>query len=158
MALATITAATPVTAATYSLSYQTGAKLLHDSKSITIKSGHALPFGGIVPQTPHHRINLRDLIGVTSVALGTALDVSFQSFCAARQSNCGGVGFAVVTNAVSPDRFEGYTANDLFSAYLVKRRSITAVARVPEPASWALWITGFGALGLMQRRRTLRTA
>ena len=156
IALASITAATPVAAATYSESYQSGPKLLHDGNSFAGKAVRILPVGGAAPKSPRHRFNFRDLVGVTSVALGTALDASFQSFCAARQANCGGVGFAVVTNAAWSDRFEGYTAKDLFSAYLVKGKSRTTIANVPEPANWALWIVGFGALGLMQRRRALR--
>lgn len=154
VALATVT--TPAAAATYSFAYQTGAGLMTETPDRaglrdTIKAVQVRP-------VPQQRISLQGLLGVTSVALGTAIDGSVQNFCAAMQTDCSGVGFAVVTSLAPLDGIDFMTASDFFANYFVKNRWTAAAAQVPEPANWALWIAGFGTLGMMQRRRAMRTA
>jgi hypothetical protein len=151
IAAALVTVSAPATATTYSFAYQTGAGLLTDRGAIAGKAVHPRP-------AANQRTSLHGLIGVTSVALGTAIDGSVQNFCAAMQADCSGVGFAVVTSLAPLEGIAFTSASDLFATYLVKTRSTAATARVPEPANWALWIAGFGALGTMQRRRALRMA
>jgi hypothetical protein len=151
MVLATLTAAAPAAAATYSSADHGGAGLLVSTLERT-------RVGNAAQHVPHQGIDLRDLLGVTSVALGTAIDGSVQNFCAAMQTDCSGVGFAVVTSLAPLEGIDFMTASDFFATYLVKNRSMAAAARVPEPANWALWIAGFGALGMMQRRRVMRMA
>ena len=53
----------------------------------------------------------------------------------------------------------GYTNNSFYpngGAYTIEVTN--AVLAVPEPASWALMITGFGLVGVTMRRRTLVAA
>lgn len=157
-ALATATA--PATATTYSFAYQTGAGVLADTHDGTgLRARSAIAIKAIEARSAsHQRISLHGLIGVTSVALGTAIDGSVQNFCAAMQADCSGVGFAVVTGLAPLDGVAFTSASDFFAAYFVKNRSTATAARVPEPANWALWIAGFGVLGMMQRRRVMRAA
>jgi MYXO-CTERM domain-containing protein len=164
-ALAAITAAAPASATTYSFAYHTGTRLLantreasglRDRSVLAIKAIDARPTSTGARSVSPHRVNLHGLLGVTSVALGSAIDGSLQNFCAAMQADCRGVGFAVVTSLAPLDGFDFTSANSLFASYLVKSRPTPA--RVPEPGSWALWIAGFGALGMMQRRRATRIA
>jgi hypothetical protein len=107
---------------------------------------------------PQQRTSLHGLLGVTSVTLGTAVDGSLQNFCAAMQSDCHGVGFAVISGLGSLDGIDLTSASDIFGFYVLRNRSTATIARVPEPAIWALWIAGFGALGVMQRYRGMRAA
>lgn len=164
-ALVIITAAAPAAATTYSLANQAGARLLGDTRGATglrdrrafaIKAVHPQSTGTGARPVPQQRFNLQGLFGVTSVTLGSAIDGSLQNFCAAMQAECRGVGFAVVTSLAPLDGIDFTSAGSLFATYMVKNRPTPA--RVPEPGSWALWIAGFGALGMMQRRRAMRTA
>jgi hypothetical protein len=159
IAAALVTVSAPATATTYSFAYQTGAGLLTDKgDKSTLNDRDAIAGKAVHPRpAANQRTSLHGLIGVTSVALGTAIDGSVQNFCAAMQTDCSGVGFAVVTSLAPLEGIAFTSASDLFATYLVKTRSTAAAARVPEPANWALWIAGFGALGMMQRRRALRT-
>jgi hypothetical protein len=160
IAAALATVAAPATATTYSFAYQTGAGLLADTRDKSaLRDSGAIASKAVQPRpVANQRTSLQGLLGVTSVALGTAIDGSVQNFCAAMQADCSGVGFAVVTSLAPLDGIEFMTASDIFASYFVKNRWTAAAARVPEPANWALWIAGFGALGMMQRRRALRTA
>ncbi len=157
-ALAAITAAAPAAATTYSFAYQTGTRLLADTREAGgVRDRSALAVKAIGPRpAPQQRGNLHGLLGVTSVALGSAIDGSLQNFCAAMQADCRGVGFAVVTSLAPLDGIDFASASDIFATYLVKKQPTTAVARVPEPGIWALWIAGFSMLGMMQRRRAMR--
>jgi len=51
---------------------------------------------------------------------------------------------------------EGVTANA--GAWLVNNRRVVSTAAVPEPATWAMMLLGFGAVGYLMRRRTAGTA
>lgn len=47
---------------------------------------------------------------------------------------------------------------DRDDGFKIQSLSVSEVAAVPEPASWALMIVGFGAVGMSLRRRTSRNA
>ena len=162
-AVAAIAVTVPAKAANYSLSYQARAGLLADRLGSALAgSGNvdaaraipARPTGGMARPAPHQRINLHGLLGVTSAALR---DRSLPNDCTAGQADCNDVGFAVVAGLAPLDGIGFTSASDIFATTLLKSRSKATIARVPEPATWALWIAGFGTLGLMQRRQVPRT-
>jgi hypothetical protein len=50
----------------------------------------------------------------------------------------------------------GDTSSPSFDAFNIQRLTVTTAGAVPEPATWAMMIVGFGAIGLTMRRKTAR--
>jgi len=73
------------------------------------------------------------------------------------RSTFGGTGadtFAAVTVKNNPDNVPGGSGSPIFDQGFIT----VPAAVVPEPASWALMIAGFGGAGLMLRRRRVAAA
>ncbi len=99
-----------------------------------------------------------------TVTLGTPIDISFAlraTTFAIGSGNFGSVAFANTFEVpIGSDAFvlpQGVTANS--GTWLVNNRRVDPNAgAVPEPATWALMIGGFGMAGAMLRRRRSLTA
>ena len=68
-----------------------------------------------------------------------------------------GTNFDITAPAGSYTAFDGALGNNILSGTVTKV-SYAAQQAVPEPASWAMLVIGFGALGAAMRRSTLRVA
>ena len=91
----------------------------------------------------------KDLINF--IFLGTAIDSSLTAFDLA---SIGWTGAVVAVRIVGLDNFGGSPGFDVDYIQVLPG----SIGGVPEPASWAMLIAGFGLVGAAQRRRVARAA
>lgn len=95
-----------------------------------------------------------DISGITEVAIGTLTEVStFGAFAAAQGSyhfSSGFTGSSLSLNYAADDVPGGdyFTINTGSSVF-----HYDLAGDVPEPTTWAMMLTGFGAVGVAMRRR-----
>lgn len=68
-----------------------------------------------------------------------------------------GTNFDITAPAGSFTQFDGSLDNDYFSGVVTNVRYVNQLSAVPEPASWAMMLTGFGMLGWAMRRARRQT-
>lgn len=68
-----------------------------------------------------------------------------------------GTNFDITAPVGSFTQFDGSLDNDYFSGTVTNVRYVNQLSAVPEPASWALMLTGFGMLGGAMRRARRQT-
>jgi len=130
------TASGSLTTATAAPSLVTGITGTADGQAITGLSSFASADNQLFATTPFF-----DFSGLSFLANGVAYNVY----------GSGGLGY-LFTSTEYPSGSAPDTAADLLSTNRVTLRS-----SVPEPATWAMMLMGFGAIGAAVRRRT-RTA
>jgi hypothetical protein len=96
-----------------------------------------------------------NLIGTGNVTIDGfvfGFDSTGDAFTRAISGN--GQNFSGITGTAG-ERFTGFslTANGLTSFEQLRLAGVQQVASVPEPATWALMLMGFGAVGFSMRRR-----
>jgi hypothetical protein len=89
--------------------------------------------------------------GINFVFLGTALDSSTTAFDLA---SIGWTGAVTAVKIVGLDNFGGSPGFDVDFIQVLPG----SIGEVPEPASWAMLIAGFGLVGASQRRRRTSVA
>ena len=89
--------------------------------------------------------------GINFVFLGTALDSSVTAFDLA---SIGWIGAVTAVRVIGLDNFGGSPGFDVDFVQVLPG----SIGGVPEPASWAMLIAGFGLVGAAQRRRVARVA
>jgi hypothetical protein len=89
--------------------------------------------------------------GINFVFLGTALDSSTTAFDLA---SIGWTGAVTAVKIVGLDNFGGSPGFDVDFIQVLPG----SIGEVPEPASWAMMIAGFGLVGATQRRRRTSVA
>jgi hypothetical protein len=91
-----------------------------------------------------------DLINFTF--LGTALDSSVTAF------DLASIGFALPVRALKIVGLDNFGGSPGFDVAFVQVLPGSVGPAVPEPASWAMLIAGFGMVGAMRRRRAHHVA
>ena len=69
-----------------------------------------------------------------------------------------GTNFDVVAQTGSYTAFDGALGNDILSGTVTRVTYAAQQAAVPEPASWAMLVIGFGVLGAVMRRPARRVS
>lgn len=102
------------------------------------------------------------LIGYANFAGGAFTNLSFSSIGGVANSTVGMDSFGIFLPSL---RSTGLTSSVIYLGFDDQINNIddnhddfiVKVTAVPEPASWAMLIVGFGIVGMTARRRTLRT-
>lgn len=164
----TLVLSSPASAVSFAFSYTTesGAELSGrlrgdlqaDNNLVLINGFKAVLLDGVRQPLPGFQLDLRALYtGDDSQPIATSLDGSFQNFCQADDGICSTNYFGFVTDVfASPGVFIFSApfgpASGGAEAYVAANWRLVAVSDVPEPAGWAMLITGFGLAGAASRR------
>ena len=171
-ALLSIAAAAPACASTYALTYsgvfdRSGGSLLASLRIVTSNTLNAK--GGYSVNSVTGSVFDETVIGITpnvnapdeTSGFGFIFDNNF--FNVNPILNLSGLLFETSTGywnlwGAEPDTYSLFKNLKGIRSYTGASSGSLTVAAVPEPASWALFVAGFGLVGFASRRRTLAVA
>lgn len=148
----------PASAASYLLNY-TGSGAV--TAALTITTSNTAGPGGSYGITGITGNVLGDVVTGLAPVNPPGFNTDNNYFNADPIFTTGGVGFFSSTLTYNlwgtgPGAYTLYSYNG--SSYTIESTGTLTVANVPEPASWALLIVGFGMVGFAARRRTASIA
>lgn len=150
---------------TWNISYQASAGTLTgqvvgtlqgDANSVVISGVTSAAFNGVPGPALPFLVSLTSYQTMNPSIPVLTLDGSIMDFLACTDSNCTDGFLFGITGVLA------YSSGISFGAasepFNVGNWSMSAVGGVPEPASWAMLIAGFGLVGAVARRRRETTA
>ena len=157
-AIAAIASIAPASAATYLLNY-TGSGAV--TAALTITTSNTAAIDGSFAITGITGNVLGDVVTGLAPVNPAGFNTDNKYFNADPIFTTGGVGFFSSTLTYNlwgtgPGAYTLYSYNG--SSYPIQSNGTLTVANVPEPASWALLIVGFGMVGFAARRRIAAVA